>query len=326
MHMWGASERQVHHPVRVAAAATVVALVAAVGLGQLRGLVAVPQVAVAAKVAPAGASSRGGSVAATPPAVEEPDLGVGSDPGAAAVEGLTVLLYGDSLASEAEGHLRTALARVGVVAVEGRTRGGSALCDWLDAMRADAVRLPPPGLRTLVVIEFSGNALTPCTAGLDGRSLAFHPDALEARYAEDAAEVVSIFSAVGARVLFAGSPVARGADPRGEPFAARLNRAYADLADRTPGVDFVDAGAAVLRDGRWTESLPCLPEEPCTGRPGPDGQPENVVRAPDGGHFCPGSPAATAGMTAACPVWSSGAYRYGLAIADGVVRSAAARW
>jgi hypothetical protein len=303
MHTWGASERHVHHPARVAAAATVVALVAAVGLGQLRGLAVVPGAEVAAGGAPEG---------------------VGYDHGAEAVEGLTVLLYGDSLASEAEAHLRTALAQAGVVALEARTRGGSALCDWLDAMRADAVRLPPLGPRTLVVVEFSGNALTPCTTGLDGRSLAFHPDALEARYTEDAAEVVAIFSAVGARVLLAGSPPARGADPRSEPFAARLNRAYADLADRAPGVDFVDAGAAVLRDGRWTESLPCLPEEPCTGRPGPGGRPENVVRAPDGGHFCPGSPPATVGVTVACPVWSSGAYRYALAIADGVLRSAAA--
>ena len=75
----------------------------------------------------------------------------------------------------------------------------------------------------------------------------------------------------------------------------------------------------MLRDGRWTETLPCLPTEPCTGGRDASGTPVNVVRAPDGAHFCPGAPAAVRGVTAACPVWSSGAWRFGNAMAAPVV-------
>ena len=50
---------------------------------------------------------------------------------------------------------------------------------------------------------------------------------------------------------------------------------------------YVDAGAAVLDEGRWTETLSCLPSEPCVGGTDPLGRAVNVVRAPDGVHFCP---------------------------------------
>jgi hypothetical protein len=58
----------------------------------------------------------------------------------------------------------------------------------------------------------------------------------------------------------------------------------------------------------------------------------NVVRAPDGAHFCPGAPAAVRGVTVACPVWSSGAWRFGNSMAAAVVgdltapRLVAIRW
>jgi hypothetical protein len=74
----------------------------------------------------------------------------------------------------------------------------------------------------------------------------------------------------------------------------------------------VDAGAALTDRGRWTATLPCLPVEPCAGSLA-------IVRAPDGVHFCPGSPAAVAGRTERCSVWASGAYRYGTAMAAPVV-------
>ncbi|HVM67739.1 MAG TPA: hypothetical protein VMU14_22890 [Acidimicrobiales bacterium] len=71
--------------------------------------------------------------------------------------------------------------------------------------------------------------------------------------------------------------------------------------------------------GRWTETLPCLPGEPCTGGRDANGTPVNVVRAPDGAHFCPGAPAAVRGVTAGCPVWSSGSWRFGNAMAAPVI-------
>jgi len=44
-----------------------------------------------------------------------------------------------------------------------------------------------------------------------------------------------------------------------------------------------------------------------------------VVRAPDGAHFCPIGAAAREGVVDPCAVWSSGAYRYGSAMAGAVV-------
>jgi hypothetical protein len=76
--------------------------------------------------------------------------------------------------------------------------------------------------------------------------------------------------------------------------------------------------AVLDEDGRYTDTLPCLPEEPCTHTgPGPIGT--NVVRAPDGAHFCPGNVRADRGVTSTCAVWSSGAYRYARAMAAPVV-------
>ena len=62
--------------------------------------------------------------------------------------------------------------------------------------------------------------------------------------------------------------------------------------------------------GRFTQTLPCDPGEPC----GPDGR--IVVRAPDGVHFCP-HPTEPAGL---CAVYSSGARRFGYAVASGDLR------
>jgi hypothetical protein len=82
---------------------------------------------------------------------------------------------------------------------------------------------------------------------------------------------------------------------------------YAEIADAHASVaEFVDAGAAVLDQGRWTNTLPCLPGEPCTAGIDVAGQVLNVVRAPDGHHFCPIANGAHAGVTDACPVWSMG--------------------
>jgi hypothetical protein len=220
----------------------------------------------------------------------------------------TVVLYGDSLAREAEEFFRDRLAQAGVGTVQARTFGGTAICDWFDWMRRDAAELRPD----VVVIEFSGNALTPCMRGADGTAL--DRNAWHAKYVADAREVLRIFSGTDAQVYFVGAPRNHAAELRNDPDINWFNSMYEALATRAPNASYLDAGASVLSNGRWTEALPCLPNEPCTGPGG-----TNVVRAPDGGHFCPGAADAVRGVTAVCSVWSSGAFRYGTAIADGVL-------
>lgn len=224
-----------------------------------------------------------------------------------------VVLYGDSLAWEAQGAFVASFADHPDVDVVTHTFGGTAICDWLGQMAADAARLRPGA----VVVEFSGNNFTPCMQDASGAGLT--GDAYAERYAADAATVIATFAPGGTQVVFASGPLTRVAADAGGRHDGGLNAMYADLARHHAGVHFADAGAAVLDGDRWTETLPCLPNEPCTGGADANGQPVNVVRAPDGIHFCPASGDAVDGVTGACAVWSSGAFRYGTALAAPVV-------
>jgi hypothetical protein len=230
-----------------------------------------------------------------------------------------VILYGDSLAFEAADSFVVAFSGQHGVQVITRTFGGTAICDWLGEMRDDAATLAPGA----VVIEFSGNALTTCMQGLDGHGLS--GDGYWDRYHTDAQTVIDIFTPTNTRVVFAGSPISRLQEASGDFNGGKVNAMYAQLASEHDGVGYVDAGAAVLDGGRWTPSLPCLPGEPCTGGVDGLGRPVNIVRSPlDGGHFCPAGEEAKRGVVAACPVWSSGAYRYAVAMAQPVLSALAA--
>ncbi|MGH9032664.1 MAG: hypothetical protein ACRDZV_11105 [Acidimicrobiia bacterium] len=208
----------------------------------------------------------------------------------------TVILYGDSLSWEARGAFQLHLGPE--VDVVHRNFPGVAICDYLDEMATDVVVLRPRA----VVLEFAGNVLTPCVRGLTG-------SALVDKYARDAAAATDLFTARGVPVYLIGGPVLPGWDP--DP-TARLHHAYAAVAGRAgPLASFTDAGRAVLdAQGRYTDTLPCLPVE---GPPQGCAGGRITVRSPDRVHFCPvvGHP---------CPVWSSGAWRFGAAMAAPVRR------
>jgi hypothetical protein len=224
-----------------------------------------------------------------------------------------VVLYGDSLAWQSQDFFAAALESAGITQVTTRTFGGTAICDFLPQMRADAAALRPDA----VVVEFSGNALTPCMRALDGSALSGAP--YFEKYAADAGAVLDTFAAGHTMVFFAGAPISRRAERMGDPTTPTLHSIYAALAESSPWGRYTDAGAAVLSGGLWTQTLPCLPTEPCTGGRDANGTPVNVVRAPDGAHFCPGAPAAVRGVTAACSVWASGSWRFGNAMAAPVI-------
>src|SRR5262245_42844931 len=67
-----------------------------------------------------------------------------------------VILYGDSLAWEAEEHFIAAITEGDGATAVGRTFGGNAICDFFDLMKDDALSLRPAA----VVLEFSGNRFT----------------------------------------------------------------------------------------------------------------------------------------------------------------------
>lgn len=226
-----------------------------------------------------------------------------------------VVLYGDSLAWSARDAFAMAFALSGKPEIEvvTRTWGGTAICDWLGPMASDATELEPGA----VVIQFSGNSLTPCMEDENGNQLT--GDAYFAQYQTDAEAAIGAFAGTNTQVILAGAP--RAPDALGSFKGSLVNAIYERLARTHDGVRYADAGASVLRNGGWTETLPCLPAEPCTGGTDEDGIPINVVRAPDGAHFCPVAPSAVRGVTDDCPVWSSGAFRYGMALAHPVIES-----
>jgi hypothetical protein len=172
--------------------------------------------------------------------------------------------------------------------------GGTAPCDWLDIDLG-------AGPSSVVVVSFTGNSLTNCMSDGNGGHLA--DEALIAKYRTDLGILVDRARQAGARVVLVGQPL------RAPSFDADLevegiNATSREYAAAFPYVSFVDAGAAVeTLDGRYTDRLPCTPfDSDCA----PDGT--TIVRG-DGVHFCP-----IEGENP-CSVWSSGAFRFGSAVA-----------
>ncbi len=221
-------------------------------------------------------------------------------------------MYGDSLAVEAQGAFELIVTGGGRAVVRLQTYGGVAICDFLETMRADLAAFAPD----VVVMEFSGNALTSCI-----NHDPFTPVDWYERYHTDADAVLAIYEPLDIPVYWVGTPMSRSSAEHADPSWAILTEMYSELPDHHPLARYVDAGQAVMRDGTYTDVLPCLYYEPCADIPDPvTGEPANPVRSPDGAHFCPAVTGAADGTVGACPVWSSGAWRFGLAMAEPLVR------
>ncbi|MBX6387931.1 MAG: hypothetical protein IRZ08_02830 [Frankia sp.] len=209
--------------------------------------------------------------------------------------GARVLVWGDSLMVEAQDAFREAAAKEGAHAVELRIWSGTAPCNFLGEVPQVIEDFQP----TVAVIAFSGN--TPdCVAGRDKLTA----------YREDVTAMARQLSAAGVRVVLVEAPTSRvDADAIDDAGLTPLGRLWYQIAAEVDNTSVLRAGLAVTDGGRFTESLPCQPDEPC----GPDGR--VVVRSPDGVHFCPEREQ----PGQACEVYSAGARRYGEAIAHGVL-------
>lgn len=234
-----------------------------------------------------------------------------TSPAVAAQGRARVELFGDSLAFQAAPYFAWLVEAGGRAAVAEHTFGGTNVCDWLPTMRRVAVRHPQA-----VVLEFVGNTFTPCMAGCTAGSAR-----AVARTCTDLAVAVRVFRAVGARVYLVGAPITRAQWVRRDPHRNDLNRRIAALAASAGrDVTYVDAGRAVEgRGGAYTAVLPCLFFEQCTG-PVVAGVRDDVVRSPDGVHFCPGQTGNAVGQVGGCTVYSSGAFRFAAAMAGPVIR------
>jgi hypothetical protein len=214
-------------------------------------------------------------------------------------------LFGDSLGYQAEPYLDTFFAWTHNYTVSNYTYGGTATCDWLSTMAVAAAERPQA-----VLLVFSGNAFTPCMHGVTPRSPQYYD--LYTTYTKQA---IGIFSAVGAHVFLVGTPV----DESSAAGWDHLDDIYRQLAQANPlTVTYEDAGASVeTATGGFAWALPCMSIEPSCGHDG-----TNVVRSPDGAHFCPNGISANRGVTGPCDEYSPGAFRFALAMVSAVTQYA----
>jgi hypothetical protein len=219
-----------------------------------------------------------------------------------------VVVYGDSLIWEARTSLVQQMQIPAPVRVE--AFGGTALCDVSDRIVQNARSEPT----RMVVIAFSGNALTPCTKRMGPSPT---PAQVSAMYAADLEWVLGHLRTLRVPTLLVGAPPT--ISPDGVSSWGPINGAWQEAATRWQAhgadVTYANTGQALAdANGRWTATLPCLPNEDasrgCVGG-------AIAVRSPDRAHFCP---AAAPGPDGTCPVWSSGAWRYGQAIAVAIQR------
>ncbi len=207
-----------------------------------------------------------------------------------------VSVFGDSLMTEAADPFAVDLGADATVSES--VFPGTAPCDWSTEMTADAATHP-----TAVVLEFSGNALTPCIAGADYETPAYFD-----QYGIDVSAAVDAYVNAGTHVFLVGNAPTLSQVNAHDTRWNTLNWNYSAMAANLPGrVTFVNAGAAVeSASGQFVWTVP--------GRPGLD-----VVRAPDGQHFC-------SAAVLSWPEWRScgslapGAIGYARAIAAAVGR------
>ena len=224
---------------------------------------------------------------------------------------VSVVLFGDSLAYQAAPYFDTLIQAGDRARVTNFVLGGTAVCDWLPDMHKIARSHPQ-----VAVMEFVGDAFTPCMNGCPAGSAS----AVD-RYCANMTEAIHLFLAVGTHVFLDGAPIDYTEWVSHDRHWNDLNREFSALASRYPGqVAYVNAGRSVEGPGgSFTWTLPCLTFEPCNG-PTIGGVHTDVVRSPDGVHFCPVSGASTGGQVTRCDVYSSGAFRFAAAMATPVIK------
>jgi hypothetical protein len=225
----------------------------------------------------------------------------GSEPAQARIE-----VFGDSVLSEA-GQDFAFLAEHSGAAVQVHTFPGTSPCDYFSAMSTAARDWHP----TVALLLFTGDVFTACNGSVQVGTPQYY-----AKYKDETRTAISIFRAVGARVVLIGQPADSSA--RLTRNGSALNALYREMARAGRGVTYDDAGQAVMAKGRFTWTLPCVPGQPCTGPHGTD-----VVRSPDGVHFCPSGTSTPDHGLELCDVYSSGAFRFASAMVKAALASRA---
>jgi hypothetical protein len=252
-----------------------------------------------------------------------------ADDKAAGTSAGPIYVYGDSLMTESQAPLQFQLGLDNIRSVI-KDHGGTALCDWIPTIQAD-VNLTTP---TMVVIEFSGNALTPCMRGVNSQATWLAKYQADLSYLATWLHTKRVPLTVVAGppgIHKTGAPIvipttwSIGQIPQGyAPNDASLNNMYRATVSRDQAqgwdIGYIAADKAVAApNGQWTYVLPCLSFE--TTSMGRNAQDLIIVRAADYDHFCPLTVARPDGVTLDSGVWDGGAWRYAAAISGWVSHS-----
>jgi hypothetical protein len=179
-------------------------------------------------------------------------------------------------------------------------------------MRDEGARLHS----SLVIIEFSGNALTPCMR--DGLGLPLRGQGIVDSYRAALVLAIAAFRPGAPQIWLATAPSTLSQLAQHDDLQDRMDVMLRGLAAENTRVHVVAAGDAVLDQHQWTATLPCLANEPCEWGVDAHGNRVNKVRSNDGGHFCPVGPDP---LYSDCPSHSSGALRFALGLSVVPLRS-----
>jgi hypothetical protein len=226
---------------------------------------------------------------------------------------IRVEFWGDSLGYQAAPYINYFVDATGKAVSRTRVFPGTSLCDDLSDIRHELDPANHAGFHPqAVVLEFSGVALYPCMLDAHGEPLA--GQAILDKYVADTATAIATTTRAHVPIYFVSPPIYRE-DAAKYVDTTPLGKLYSALPARYPGglVRYIDAATAVELHGHYTDTLPCLYFEHCTGR-WPDGTKTVVVREADGRHFCPAKE-----IFFDCPVPSPGAMRYAAALTSPVL-------
>lgn len=212
-----------------------------------------------------------------------------------------VAFFGDSLGVETTAHLRRLVRDDRDMTFSFDGFGGTATCDYLKQMRTVARRDDPD----VVVLLFTGNALTPCITSRLDRTIAYGGDESQpsdiagyaAAYRDDTIAAVDAFDA-DTQIVIVEVPVTRKGSTATTLALAEI---YRDVAATRANVFELSVDRMLTPGHQYHDTLPCTLIEPC-----PPGEPV-AVRAGDGTHLCPPKPA-----------FCHGGFRMALMIADAV--------
>lgn len=218
-----------------------------------------------------------------------------------------VALVGDSLSVESQGNFNLAITGNHRAELRTLTWGGTAICDWVPAIRSMVGSWHPQ----VMAFQFTGNNITACTHDpKTGRP--FTGQTLLDNYVYYMSMTINYLQQNRVPdVWLEGLPPFKAPASQFGSLRNPLDAAWAKLAaSYKQGVHYYPAGQVLEwhwanTSNTYTDFMPCMYFEPCPASTAPFVR----VRSPDGVHFCP---VLTSGP---CPVWSSGAFRYGMSMA-----------